>query len=69
MMGSFLWIQMILWSSGVEGSRGKLKPLSFHYHSVYDHQTWQDGDFPWAAPIHNVRWPFDEAVFQDRVTN
>ena len=25
-------------------SRDKLKPLYLHYHNVYSHQTWQDGD-------------------------
>ena len=29
-----------------------------------DHQTWQDGDFPWRSSTHKVIWPFDQVVLQ-----
>ena len=29
-----------------------------------DHQTWQDGDFPWRSSTHKVIWPFDHVVLQ-----
>ena len=25
-----------------------------HYHNAYGHQTWQDGDLPWDAPISEI---------------
>ena len=37
---------MTHWSRGLPRSRDKLRLLHLHYHSVYGHQTWQDGDLP-----------------------
>ena len=37
-----------LWSSGIGKLRDKLKSLYLHYHNVFGHKTWQDGDLPWA---------------------
>ena len=56
------------WPRGLARSLDKLKPLYLHYHSVYGHQTWQDGD-PGEAAAHKVVWPFDHVVLQNHVTN
>ena len=45
----------MLWSRDLARSRDK-QPLCFHYHSVWYHQTWQNGDLPWEAPSHKVTW-------------
>ena len=44
-------------------------PSTHQYHSVYDHQTWQDGKLPWLAPTHKVTQTFDHLVLQDHMTN
>ena len=51
---------MVTWFRKI--SCGKLKPLFLHYHSAYNHQTWQDNDLPWTAPTHKVTRPFGHIV-------
>ena len=43
-------------------SRDKVKALCLHYHTGYDHQTWQDGNLPWCTPSDKVTWPFYHLV-------
>ena len=50
-------------------SRGKLKTLYLHYQGLYGYQTWPDGNLPWWAPAHKVKWPFDHVVLWNHVTN
>ena len=40
-----------------------------HYQSLYDHQTWQDYNLLWWAPIDILNWPFNHVVLPDHVTN
>ena len=56
-------------SRGLARSRDSLKSLYLHYHSTYDHQTWQAGDLPRRASIHNVSSHFGHVVLQDHLTN
>ena len=35
-------------------SRNQLRLLYLHYHSVYGHDIWWDGDLSWRAPDHKV---------------
>ena len=49
---------MPLWSRDFARSRDKIKPLNPHYHSVYGHQTWQDGDLPSGASNHKFKQRF-----------
>ena len=42
-------------------SRDKLK-IYLNYQSVYGHQTRQDGELLWWAPVHKVTWLFDHLV-------
>ena len=57
------------WSRDLVRSRGKLKLLYFHYYSVYEHQTWQEGDLPWGAPIIKVTSLFNHVVLLDHMIN
>ena len=50
-------------------SRDNLKSLYLYYHSAYSHQTWQAGDLPWEAFIHNVTPSFGRVVLLDHMTN
>ena len=53
-------------------SRDKLKALYLHYQSVYGHQTRQDGNLSWWAPVHKITWPLNHVVklkWSDHVTN
>ena len=52
------------WVTCSERSHNKLKPLYLHYYSVYDHQTWQDGDLSWRAPTHNIIRHFGHVFLQ-----
>ena len=69
LMGSFLQNHMTLWLHGPVRSHGKLKTLYLHYHSVYGHQTCQDGNLPWLTPAYKVTSPFDYGVLQNYMTN
>ena len=46
---------MALESLGLAKLREKLKTLYFHYHNVYGHQTWQNGDPLRGASTYNVK--------------
>ena len=50
-------------------SCGKPKTLYLHYQGLYGYQTWSDGNLPWWAPAHKVKWPFDHVVLWNHVTN
>ena len=52
-----------LWSSD------KLKPSYLHDQSVYDLQTWQNGDLRLGVSGQKVTWFFDPMVLQDHVRN
>ena len=56
---------LITWSCKITWQ----KPLYLHYHCVYCHQTWQDGDIHWQAPNHKVTQSFDHVVLQGHGTN
>ena len=56
---------MTVWSCGIPRSFDKLKPLYLHYHSVYSHQTWQDGYLPGWALGYKVTSSFDHMVLWD----
>ena len=43
------------------------KPFYHQYRMAYDHQIWQDGDLPRAAPTH--KFTCSHEVLQDHVTN
>ena len=57
------------WSRDLVTLRDKLKPLYLHYHYIYGHKTWQDGDLPLVASTHKVKWPYNHLVLRDDVTN
>ena len=69
LMGSYLQSHITLWSCGLARSQDKLKPLNLHYHSVYGHQTCNNGNIPWQTPNHKVIQSFDHVVLQGHVTN
>ena len=52
----------ILWQT-------KTITIYLHYHRVYGHRIWQDGDIPWEATNHNVILRFDHVVLQGHMTN
>ena len=57
---------MMLWVCGLARSCDNITSFHHHYHSFYDYQTWHNGHWPWAAPIHKVSEPM---VLQDQMTN
>ena len=63
-----LWNHMTLWSRGLMRSRDKLKPSYLHYHDLYNHQIWQDDNFPWWPCVYDITWPFDQVALRDHVT-
>ena len=64
-----LLMLLIFWSRDLVMLRDKLKPLYLHYHNIYGHKTWQDGDLPLVASTHKVKWPYNHLVLRDDVTN
>ena len=56
---------LITWSCKI---KWQSKSIYLHYHGVYGHQTWQDGDLPWEAAAHWVIWPFVDMILWDHVT-
>ena len=48
------YFKAFLESLGLARSRDKRKPLYLHYHSDYNHQTWQVDDLHWGAPSYKV---------------
>ena len=49
-------------------SYDKLKAY-LHYHNGYGHNTWQDGEFPWAGSTHEVSWQYNHIALRDHVIN
>ena len=47
----------------IRWSHVKKQKTYLDYHNAYGHKTLQE------ASIHNVTWPYTQAVLQDRVTN
>ena len=68
MTGSNPYSHLTLWSCILTRSLDKLKAY-FHFQNAYAHQTWQDGNLPWGAPIHKITWHFDHVVLKVHVTN
>ena len=58
-----------LWPRGLATSCDILKLLYLHYHSVYGHQTCEDGDILWQAPNYKVTESFDHVLLQGHMTN
>ena len=50
-------------------SRDKLKTFYLCYQSAYGHQTWQNCNLWWWAPIHKVTWHFEYVILKNYVTN
>ena len=63
-----LWNHMTFWSRGLMRSRDKLKPSYLHYHDLYNHQIWQDDNFPWWPCVYDITRPFDQVALRDHVT-
>ena len=40
--------------------------MYLNFPNVYGHQNWQNGNFPWWAPVHKATWPFDHVVMWSR---
>ena len=40
-------VDKLTWPYDIARSRDALKPQYLHYQSVYEYQTWQDGNLPW----------------------
>ena len=53
---------MNLWSGNLAKPWEKLKLVYIHYCKVYCHNTWQDGNLPWAPFTHKVMWKYDHVV-------
>ena len=53
---------LITWSCEITGSR---KPLYFHNHSAYGHQTWRGGDLTVAI----ITWTFNHVFLRDHLRN
>ena len=66
-MGPCPYSHMNLWSCGVVRLHDNLKSLCLHYHSTYDHQTWQAGELPWGTSTHNVTSLFGHARSPDKL--
>ena len=69
MRGFYSKYQSVLWSSGLERSRDKLKQLYLRYHNIYGQKTCRNGDLTWLIFTHKVKWPYNHVVLQDHVTN
>ena len=50
-------------------SRNKLKPLYLHYHNIYGHKTRQCDELLWLPFTHKVKWPYNDLVLWDHMTN
>ena len=66
-MDSYPQSHMTLWSHDVAWSRERLKPLYLHYHSVYGHQIWWDGNLPLGALNHKAVQRSNHVVLQGHV--
>ena len=67
-MDSYAQSHMTLWFHDVARSRERLKPLYLHYHSVYGHQIWWDGNLPLGALNHKAVQRSNHVVLQGHVT-
>ena len=54
-----------LWSHGLARPFDKPNLFYAYYQSAYSHQTWQDGNILWWAPVTHKVWPFDCMVLRD----
>ena len=61
-------MHITLWSRCFVRSRDKVKLLYLHYLSAYGHQTLQDDNLSWFAPVYKETWFFDHVVLWDHVT-
>ena len=69
LMGSCPWSCMILRLGGFVRSRDSIKSLYLYYHNIHHHKTRQDNDLPWLSFTHKVKWPHNQVVLWDHVTN
>ena len=44
-----------------------LKTSYLHYHNLYRHQSWQDGDLTGGTLTHNVTRPFDHVILRNHL--
>ena len=63
-----VWLTLRGSYHGLARPNDKVKLLYLHYHSAYDHKTYQEGELLWATSTHKVMWLYNYVVLRVQVT-